>query len=52
MASRLRTYSVPVAEDTQAYVEACLGHPLVVEWIAGARDQAREIGWEAVAAWP
>ncbi len=52
MASRLRTYSVPVADDTQAYVEACLAHPLVAEWIAGARDQAREIGWEAVAAWP
>ena len=52
MASRLRTYSVDIAPDSQAYVNACLGHPLVLEWIAGAEDQAREIGWEAVAAWP
>lgn len=52
MASRLRTYSVPVARDTERYVDACLGHPLVLEWIAGAEAQAREIGWDAAAAWP
>lgn len=52
MASRLRTYSVDVAPDSQGYADACLGHPLVLEWISGAEDQAREIGREAVAAWP
>jgi glutathione S-transferase len=52
MASRLRTYSVDIAADSQVYVNACLDHPLILEWIAGAEDQAREIGWEAVAAWP
>jgi glutathione S-transferase len=52
MASRLRTYSVDIATDSQAYVDACLCHPLVLEWIAGAEEQAREIGWDAVAAWP
>lgn len=52
MASRFRTYSVPLAEDSVSYVHACLSHPLVAEWIAGAEDQAQEIGWDAVAAWP
>jgi glutathione S-transferase len=52
MASRLRTYSVEIADDSSAYVDACLSHPLVTEWIQGAEDQAREIGWDAVAAWP
>jgi len=52
LASRLRTYSAPIAEESDAYVAANLGHPLVREWIAGAEEQAREIGWEAVAAWP
>lgn len=52
MASRLRTYSVEISDDSQAYVDACLGHPLVLEWIAGAEEQARDIGWDAVAAWP
>ena len=52
VASRLRTYSVPVSEESGVYVEACLSHPLVLEWIDGAEQQAREIGWDAVAAWP
>lgn len=52
MASRFRTYSVALAEDAQAYADAVLAHPLVAEWIAGAEAQAREIGWEACAAWP
>lgn len=52
MASRFRTYSVALAEDAQAYADAVLAHPLVTEWIAGAEAQAREIGWEACAAWP
>lgn len=52
MASRLRTYSVEISDDSRAYVDACLGHPLVLEWIDGAEEQASEIGWEAVAAWP
>jgi glutathione S-transferase len=52
MASRFRTYSVALAPDAQAYAEAVLAHPYVAEWIAGAEAQAREIGWEACAAWP
>ena len=52
MASRFRTYSVPLTAPAAEYVEACLSHPHVAEWIAGAEDQAREIGWDAVAAWP
>ncbi|MGG5809055.1 glutathione S-transferase N-terminal domain-containing protein [Falsiroseomonas sp. CW058] len=52
MASRFRTYSVPLAPDAQAYADAVLGHPLVREWVEGAEAQAREIGWEACAAWP
>ena len=52
MASRFRTYSVPLAADAQAYAEAVLAHPLVAEWVAGAEAQAREIGWEACAAFP
>jgi glutathione S-transferase len=52
VASRFRTYAVPVAADSAAYRDACLDHPFVREWIAGAEAQAREIGWDAVAAWP
>jgi glutathione S-transferase len=52
MASRFRTYSVALAPDAQAYADAVLAHPLVMEWVAGAQAQAREIGWEACAAWP
>jgi glutathione S-transferase len=52
MASRFRTYSVALAPDAQAYAEAVLAHPLVAEWVAGAEAEAREIGWEACAAWP
>lgn len=52
MASRFRTYSVALAPDAQAYADAVLAHPLVAEWVAGAQAQAREIGWEACAAWP
>ncbi|WP_137127431.1 glutathione S-transferase family protein [Roseomonas sp. HF4] len=52
MASRFRTYSVVLAPDAQAYADAVLAHPLVAEWVAGAEAQAREIGWEACAAWP
>lgn len=52
MASRFRTYSVELDPVSTAYMEACLDHPFVREWIAGAEEQAREIGWEAVAAWP
>jgi hypothetical protein len=29
-----------------------LAHPLVAEWVAAAEAEAREIGWEACAAWP
>jgi glutathione S-transferase len=52
MASRFRTYSVALAPDAQAYAEAVLAHPLVAEWVAGAEQEARAIGWEACAAWP
>lgn len=52
MASRFRTYSVTLAPDAQAYAEAVLAHPLVAEWVAAAETEAREIGWEACAAWP
>jgi len=52
MASRFRTYAVALAPDAQAYADAVLAHPLVAEWVAGAEEQAREIGWEACAAWP
>ncbi len=52
MASRFRTYSVELAPDAQAYADAVLAHPLVVEWVEGAWAQAREIGLEACAAWP
>lgn len=52
MASRFRTYTVALAPDAQAYAEAVLAHPYVAEWVAGAEAQAREIGWEACAAWP
>jgi glutathione S-transferase len=52
MASRFRTYSVPLEADAQAYAEAVLAHPLVAEWVAGAEAEARAIGWEACAAWP
>ncbi len=52
MASRFRTYSVPLSPDAQAYADAVLAHPLVAEWIAAAEEQAREIGWDACAAWP
>jgi glutathione S-transferase len=52
MASRFRTYSVALAPDAQAYADAVLAHPLVAEWVAGAEAEAREIGWEACAAWP
>jgi glutathione S-transferase len=36
---------VAVAPDAQAYCDAVPAHPYVVEWVAGAEDQAREIGW-------
>jgi glutathione S-transferase len=52
MASRFRTYSVALSADGQAYADAVLGHPYVQEWVTGAEEQAREIGWEACAAWP
>lgn len=52
MASRFRTYAVTLAPDAQAYAEAVLAHPLVDEWVAAAEADAREIGWEACAAWP
>lgn len=52
MASRFRTYSVALTPAAQAYAEAVLAHPLVAEWVAGAEEQARAIGWEACAAWP
>lgn len=52
MATRFRTYSVPLAPDAQAYADAVLAHPFVMEWIDGAHAQAREIGWEACAAFP
>jgi len=52
MASRFRTYSVELAPEAQAYGEAVLSHPHVTEWIAGAEAEAREVGWEACAAWP
>jgi glutathione S-transferase len=52
MASRFRTYSVPLTPEAQAYADAVLAHPLVVEWVEGAFAQAREISLEACAAWP
>ena len=52
MASRFRTYSVPLAPDARAYADAVLAHAFVEEWVEGARAQAREIGWEACAAFP
>jgi glutathione S-transferase len=52
MASRFRTYSVTLAPEAQAYADAVLSHPHVAEWVAGAEAEAREIGWEACAAWP
>lgn len=52
MASRFRTYSVALDPDAQAYADAVLAHPLVAEWVAAAEAEAREIGWEACAAWP
>lgn len=52
MASRFRTYAVELAPDAQAYADAILAQPLVAEWIAAAEAQAREIGWEACAAFP
>lgn len=52
MASRFRTYSVETDPVSAAYIEACLDHAYVREWILGAEEQARELGWDAVAAWP
>ncbi len=52
MASRFRTYSVALSAEAQAYADAVLAHPFVAEWVTGAEAQAREIGWEACAAWP
>lgn len=52
VASRFRTYSVPLADDSEEYATANLGHPFVQEWINGAEAQADEIGRDAVAAWP
>lgn len=52
MASRFRTYSVALAPDAQAYADAVLSHPHVAEWVAAAEAEAREIGWDACAAWP
>jgi glutathione S-transferase len=52
MASRFRTYSVALAADAQAYADAVLSHPHVAEWVAAAEAEARDIGWEACAAWP
>jgi glutathione S-transferase len=52
MASRFRTYSVGLAPDAQAYADAVLSHPFVAEWVADAEAEAREIGWDACAAWP
>ncbi len=52
MASRFRTYAVTLAPDAQAYAEAVLSHPVVAEWVVAAETEAREIGWDACAAWP
>lgn len=52
MASRFRTYSVPLAPDAQAYADALLAQPDVAQWIADAEAEARSLGWEACAAWP
>ena len=52
MASRFRTYSVPLVAEAQDYADAVLAHSYVREWVEGAEAQAREIGWEACAAWP
>lgn len=52
MASRFRTYAVTLAPDAAAYAEAVLSHPHVAEWVAAAEAEAREIGWDACAAWP
>jgi len=52
MATRFRTYSVPLEPVAAAYAQAVMAHGWVCEWIAGAEAQAREIGWEACAAFP
>jgi glutathione S-transferase len=52
MASRFRTYAVALTPEAQAYADAVLAHPHVAEWIAAAEAEAREIGWDACAAWP
>jgi glutathione S-transferase len=52
MASRFRTYSVSLDPVSTAYCEAVLDHAWVREWVAGAEEQARAIGWEACAAFP
>jgi hypothetical protein len=40
------------ARKMRHYADAVPAHPFVAEWIAGAEDEARAIGWEAWAAWP
>ena len=51
-ASRFVTYAIETTPHARAYIDAVLGHPFVAEWAAGAEAQAREIGFEACAAFP
>lgn len=50
--SRFVTYSIDMAEDTRAYVDAVMAHPFVAEWVAGAWAEADAIGRDACAAFP
>lgn len=39
MASRFATYGIAIEDTAQAYVEAVLGHPMMVEWTEAARNE-------------
>ncbi|MEE8515196.1 MAG: glutathione S-transferase family protein [Alphaproteobacteria bacterium] len=39
MASRFRTFGIALEDTGQAYLEAVLGHPLMVEWTNAARNE-------------
>ncbi len=39
MASRFRTFGVTLEDTAQAYVEAVLGHPLMVQWTEAAENE-------------
>ncbi|MBI3445108.1 MAG: glutathione S-transferase family protein [Magnetospirillum sp.] len=41
VATRIRTYHLPVSAEAQAYCGAILSHPAMLRWIEGAREQSR-----------